>query len=151
MPNNQRNSSTKTKINFFYLVRTFPLRTALHYFTGFLSAFATVKIIGHIGGMVAKGDASSLTNNLPETVFRLVGFGLIVFVHIAMEIYLTEVYSSHLRQKLAESYLASRFSQTQKAQFVLSNYDNDAVRVGTGVAQIFNRCFYSLVSIFLLL
>nr|CAG8557813.1 10663_t:CDS:10 [Entrophospora candida] len=55
-----------------------------------------------------------------------------------------EMYSSFLRRKLNEKYLKSNFSQTQKAKFVVGNYENDAIVVGTKASQIFNRCFYSV-------
>lgn len=72
---------------------------------------------------------------------------MVVLLHIAMEIWLVEVYSSHLRKKLAQKYLSANFSQTQKARFVLTNYENEAINAGTKAAQIFNRCFYAAVSI----
>src|SRR5438132_3022054 len=105
----------RTKISFFYLARKFPLATLFHYFTGFLSAFIVVKILGDIGKLIKEGNISSITNNPWGITVRLISFGLVVFLHIAMEIYLTEFYSSHLRQKLVDKYLRTNLSQAQKA------------------------------------
>lgn len=143
-------STKKVKINQFYLFFRFPFRTFLHYLTGFLSSFVAVKIVKKVSSIVKEGNASFVNKDPFLNVIRLIIFGLIVFAHIALEIYLVEIYSSHLRQKLVKSYLNSRFAQSQKAKFVLSNYDNDAIEVGTKTAQIFNRCFYSLVLVLLL-
>jgi len=60
------------------------------------------------------------------------------------------MYSSFLRRQLRERYLKSNFAQTQKAKFVLGNYENDAMVVGTKASQIFNRSFYSVATIILL-
>jgi len=143
-------NTKKVKINQFYLFSRFPFRTFLHYLTGFLSSFVAVKMIKKVSDIVKEGNASFITKNPLLSVVYLITFGLIVFSHIALEIYLVEIYSSHLRQKLVKSYLNSRFVQSQKVKFILSNYDNDAIEVGTKTAQIFNRCFYSLVSVLLL-
>src|SRR6185312_12233250 len=124
MNENYSPSTKKVKINQFYLFSRFPFRTFLHYLTGFLSSFVAVKMVKKVSGIVKEGNAS-FTNKKPfSNVIRL-----IVFAHIALEIYLVEIYSSHLRQKLAKSYLNSRFVQSQKSKFILSNYDNDAIEV----------------------
>ncbi|CAG8464038.1 1072_t:CDS:2 [Ambispora leptoticha] len=56
-----------------------------------------------------------------------------------------EMYSSFLRWKLNEKYLKSNFSQTQKAKFVVGNYENDAIVVGAKASQIFNRSLTALI------
>src|SRR5689334_18525295 len=100
MNKNYSPSVKKTKINQFYLFSRFPFRTFLHYLTGFLSSFVAVKMVKKVSGIVKEGNASLITENLFLNVIRLIIFGLIVFAHIALEIYLVEIYSSHLRQKL---------------------------------------------------
>jgi len=71
-------------------------------------------------------------------------YGIVVIAHVAFGLYLEEMYSSFLRQKLREKYLKSNFTQVQKAKFVVGNYENDAIVVGTKASQIFNRSFYSV-------
>jgi hypothetical protein len=51
---------------------------------------------------------------------------------------------------LVQKYLSANFSQTQKAHFIFTNYESEAINAGTKAAQIFNRCFYAAVSIFLI-
>ncbi|CAI2189138.1 7622_t:CDS:2 [Funneliformis geosporum] len=62
-----------------------------------------------------------------------------------------EVYSSHLRKKLAQKYLSANFSQTQKARFILTSYESEAINAGTKAAQIFNLALLVLVVVGLLL
>jgi len=71
----------------------------------------------------------------------------VAFFHIALGIYCEEVFSSHLRKKLAQKYLTAKFSQTQEEKFVLTRYDSDAQKVGTLASRIYNRSFFSLFSI----
>ncbi|CAG8646154.1 12018_t:CDS:2, partial [Ambispora gerdemannii] len=92
-----------------------------------INAYGSVEILSRIDELVSNKDKS-------------VNIG-----YIRME-----VYSSHLRQKLAAKYLSASFPQTQKARFILTNYENEAINVGTKAAQIFNRCFYALVTLFIL-
>jgi ABC-type multidrug transport system fused ATPase/permease subunit len=143
-------SKKNTEISFFYLIKKFPFLTFFHYLFGFLSAFINVKILGKIGDFIKVGDLSYVQKNLPELVIRLVLWGIIVFIHIALGAYLEELYSSHLREELYSKYLNANFSQTQKNQFALSNYDNDTLIVGQNATRIFNRCFYAASFIFLL-
>ena len=100
--------------------------------------------------MVGKGDLSYIKSNWIEVVIRLILFGIIVIIHIALGQYLEELYSSYLRKKLAQKYLRANFSQTQKTKFILSNYESDALVVGIQASRIFNRCFYAAASIIFL-
>ncbi|CAJ0761146.1 16105_t:CDS:2 [Entrophospora sp. SA101] len=150
MPNNQSSSTQKrkTKINYLYLVRQFPFLTFLHYLTGFLSAYSGDKILTNVTKFINDKEKNvnvgQIKGNFGEIIIRLLIFyGVVVLLHIAMEIWLVEVYSSHLRKKLAQKYLSANFSQTQKARFILTNYENEAINAGTKAAQIFNRCFYA--------
>lgn len=139
-----------TKIDFFYLARKFPFYTFFHYLFGFLSAFINVKILGKIGDFIKAGNLSYVKDNWPELAIRLILWGVIVFIHIALGAYLEELYSSHLREELSSKYLNAGFSQTQKTQFILSNYESDALIVGQNAARIFNRCFYAAAFILIL-
>lgn len=156
MPKNQSNSpkKQKTKISWFYLFRHFPITTGLHYVFAFLSGFINVRIISKVwevlGKAFEKANISHVKESFWEIFFRLLLWGIIVIIHVAIGLYLEEMYSSFLRQKLREKYLKSNFTQVQKAKFVVGNYENDAMVVGTKASQIFNRSFYSLVTIVLL-
>lgn len=151
MTNKQNNSpkKEKTKISWFYLFRKFTPQTSLHYIAGIFSAFFSSKILVEIGKVIKLGDLSYMKNNWIEVVASLILYTIIVYIHIALGIYLEELYSSHLREKLAQKYLQANFSQAQKAKFILSNYESDAITVGVKTTQIFNRCFYAIISIFL--
>ncbi|KLL01703.1 MAG: ABC transporter, MsbA-related [Mycoplasmataceae bacterium RC_NB112A] len=153
MVNNQPKPVKKTKISYFYLVRQFPFLTFLHYLTGFLSAYGSAEILTKITEYVNDKDKSVNIGQIKGSFWEIVGrflifYGIIVLFHIAMEIWLVEVYSSHLRKKIAQKYLSANFYQTQKTRFILTNYENEAINAGTKAAQIFNRCFYAAVSIF---
>ena len=152
MPNNQCCSfkNKKTKVSWFYLFRKFTPQTLFHYFFGTLSAFLNAKLIGIISEMVKGGNLSYLKDNSWEIAGRLILYAVIVFVHIFLGQYLEELYASYLRKKLTQEYLQADFSQVQKAKFILSNYENDAITVGVQAARIFNRCFYAAVSIIFL-
>jgi hypothetical protein len=132
-------------------LRQFTPQTLFHYLLGFLSAFINVKILGGIGEIIKAGNLDYVRSNWLEIMGRLTLFGIIVYIHVALGVYLEELYSSHLRSRLTQKYLKANFSQTQKAKFILSNYESDAITVGTKASQIFNRCFYSAVFIILLL
>ncbi|CAI2163586.1 2060_t:CDS:2 [Funneliformis geosporum] len=71
---------------------------------GAFSAFLSSKLLVEIGKIVKAGDLSYVKR-----------------------VFLEELYSSHLREKLAQKYLQANFSQTQKAKFILSNYESDAI------------------------
>lgn len=145
----------KTRISYFYLIRQFPLQTFFHYVTGLLSAILSGKILGTITKYVSDKEKTVNIGQLKDNFWEIIGrlavvYGIIVFIHIIFEIYLVEIYSSHLRKKLAKKYLQANFSQTQKEKFILSNYQNEAITVGTKAAQIFNRCFYAVVAMIIL-
>jgi ABC-type multidrug transport system fused ATPase/permease subunit len=156
MPSNYCNSQKKkkTKVSWFYLFRHFPITTGFHYIFAFLSGFINAKLISKIGKTVEKafkeGNAFPVKKEIWGILFSVLFWGIVVIIHIAIGIYLEEMYSSFLRQKLREKYLKSNFSQAQKAKFVVGNYENDAIVVGTKASQIFNRCFYSIGLIFIL-
>jgi ABC-type multidrug transport system fused ATPase/permease subunit len=78
-------------------------------------------------------------------------FGITVYLHILVGIYLEELYTSHLRKKLTQKFLSANFDQSQKEAFILSRFDSDAAAIGTLAVRIFNRSFYSVCSIILLL
>jgi len=152
MPNNQYHSlkKEKIKVSWFYLFKKFTPQTLLHYLFGFLSAFINVKILGDVGAIIKAGKLDYVKGNWLEIAGRLILFGIIVYIHIALGVYLEEFYSSHLRSQLAQKYLKANFSQTQRAKFILSNYESDAIIVGSKASQIFNRCFYAAASIIFL-
>jgi len=90
------------RINYLYLVRKFPFQTLFHYLTAFFSGYVNVKILGEVTNFINKKDnsinISHIQNNFWEIVIRLIiAYGIVVFVHIAFEVYLVEIYSSHLR------------------------------------------------------
>jgi len=151
MPKNQYSlpKKEKTKISWFYLFRKFTSPTLIHYVLGAFSAFLSSKILVELGNILKVGDLSYVKSNWVEILFRLIIYTLVVYSHIAWGVFLEELYSSHLREKLAQKYLQANFSQTQKAKFILSNYESDAVTVGVKATQIFNRSFYGVISIFL--
>lgn len=74
-------------------------------------------------------------------------YGIVAYCHISVGIYCEEVFTSHLRKKLARSFLSANFSQTQKEKFVLTRYDSDAQKVGTLASRIYNRSFFALFSV----
>jgi ABC-type multidrug transport system fused ATPase/permease subunit len=156
VPSNQYNSQKKKKtiVSWFYLFRHFPIITELHYIFAFLSGFINAKLISRVGKIVEKAfkeaNAFPAKKEIWGMIFNVLFWGVVVIVHIAIGLYLEEMYSSFLRRKLNEKYLRSSFSQTQKAKFVVGNYENDAIVVGTKASQIFNRCFYSVGLIFIL-
>lgn len=150
MPSNQHNSQKKkkTKISWFYLFRHFPITTLFHYTFAFLSGFINVRIISKVAEVVEKAFKKASVSPIRESawgiIFRVLLWGIIIIVHVAIGLYLEEMYSSFLRQKLRERYLKSNFTQIQKAKFVVGNYESDAIVVGTKASQIFNRSFYSV-------
>ncbi|RHZ35541.1 ATP-binding cassette domain-containing protein [endosymbiont GvMRE of Glomus versiforme] len=155
MKKKDKRNPNKTKINYFYLVRQFPLLTFFQYLTGFLSAYGSEKILTKITEYADKDKKNVNIRQIKGSFWEIIGrflifYGIIVLFHIAMETWLVEVYSSHLRKKLAQKYLSANFSQTQKARFILTNYESEAINVGAKAAQIFNRCFYAAVSVFFL-
>jgi len=151
MPNNQYHSlkKEKTKISWFYLFRKFTPQTLLHYLIGSLSAFLNVELVGIVSKTIEKGS-SYLKSNLIQVAGCLILYTIIVLSHISLGQYLEELYASYLRRKLTQEYLRANFSQSQKAKFILSNYENDAITVGIQASRIFNRCFYAAVSIIFL-
>ncbi|CAJ0749197.1 12217_t:CDS:10 [Entrophospora sp. SA101] len=73
----------------------------------------------------------------------LSSYGAIKLVNYAIKTFKEEnIFSSHLRKKLAHKFLAANFSQTQKEKFILTRYDSDAQKVGTLAARIYNRTYY---------
>jgi len=148
MPSNHCDSQKKkkTKISWFYLIRYFPIITLFHYIFALASGFINARIISRvteiIGEAFKKASVFPIKEAIWEIAFRILIWGIIVIFHVAIGLYLEEMYSSFLRRKLNEKYLKSSFAQTQKAKFVLGNYESDAIVVGTKASQIFNRSFY---------
>ena len=142
----------KTNINFFYLVRKFPVYFLLHYALAFFSAWGSTQLIfGYLGDALKKGGTETLKANAGSFLLRLLVFGITVYLHILIGIYCEELFTSHLRKKLTNKFLNSDFSQSQKEEFLLTRFDSDTSAVGNLAVRIFNRSFYSACSIILLL
>ncbi|CAI2183195.1 1217_t:CDS:2 [Funneliformis geosporum] len=159
MPNNQHNSTKnknifkkgskvkkkKTNINLFYLFKKFPLLSLTHYGFALFSAYGSTQLIfGYLGDALKKGGVETLKANVGGFLLRLIIYGITVYLHILLGVYLEEVYTAHLRKKLTKKFLSANFTQVQKEEFILSRFDNDAATVGRLAVGIFNRSFYSL-------
>ena len=148
MPNNQYKSPQKTKISLFYLIKKFPFHFLFHYGLAAFSAYGVSRILNYAIKVFSQKDSSALVR---QEFWPLLGglllYGVVAFFHIALGIYCEEVFSSHLRKKLAQKYLTAKFSQTQKEKFILTRYDSDAQKVGTLASRIYNRSFFSFFSI----
>src|SRR3954452_20105208 len=132
----------KTNINLFYLFKKFPLLSLTHYGFALFSAYGSTQLIfGYLGDALKKGGTETLKANVGGFLLRLFVFGITVYLHILMGIYLEELYTAHLRKKLTKKFLSANFTQTQKEEFILSRFDNDAATVGRLAVGIFNRSF----------
>ncbi|CAI2171415.1 8198_t:CDS:2 [Funneliformis geosporum] len=154
MPNNQHNSTKnknifkkgskvkkkKTNINLFYLFKKFPLLSLTHYGFALFSAYGSTQLIfGYLGDALKKGGVETLKANVGGFLLRLIIYGITVYLHILLGVYLEEVYTAHLRKKLTKKFLSANFTQVQKEEFILSRFDNDAATVGRLAVGIFNR------------
>jgi ABC-type multidrug transport system fused ATPase/permease subunit len=152
MTNKQHKSPKKTHISLFYLIKEFPFHFLFHYGFAALSAYRTSKLVDWAVKTFNSANSASLVK---ADFWPLLGgillYGLVAYCHIALGIYCEEVFSSHLRKKLAQKLLEANFSQAQKEKFLLTRYDNDAFSVGTLASRIYNRSFFAVVSVFLVL
>lgn len=152
MVNNNRPKKQPSKINLLYLARQSPWLFLVHYGLAFFSAYGQTQLIfGYLGDALKKGGVETLSANIGSFLLRLLIYGISVYLHILLGIYLEELYTSHLRKKLTKKFLSANFTQAQKEEFVLSRFDNDASTIGRLAVGIFNRSFYCVCSIILLL
>ncbi|CAG8785696.1 24811_t:CDS:2, partial [Racocetra persica] len=87
-------------------------------------AFGSTQLIfGYLADALKKGGAEILKNNAGSFLLRLLTFGITIYLHIAIGIYLEELYTSHLRKKITKKFLSANFNQAQKEKFILSRFD----------------------------
>ncbi|CAG8771565.1 16102_t:CDS:2, partial [Racocetra fulgida] len=128
----QTNTAKKTQVSLFYLLKKFPLLSSIHYGFALFSAYGSTQLIfGYLGDALKKGGVKTLKNNASSFLLRLLVYGVTVYLHVAIGIWLEELYTSHLRKKLTRIFLSADFNQAQKEGFILSRFDGDTTTIGT--------------------
>ncbi|CAG8514795.1 2644_t:CDS:10, partial [Cetraspora pellucida] len=128
----QTNTTEKTRVSLFYLLKKFPLLSSIHYGFALFSAYGSTQLIfGYLGDALKKGGVKTLKNNASSFLLRLLVYGVTVYLHVAIGIWLEELYTSHLRKKLTRLFLSADFNQAQKEGFILSRFDSDTTTIGT--------------------